>query len=163
MNELTRLMIEYRRCLKVIWNGFLVSDGKWDVRDYFYKAAVELFKAIVLSNLLDEDIDIDDIEIKPDYDGGKQPIFFIRVLIQNSDNILISREKTFRDTEPMPAELNVNACEFRYVGLHDPYELSFREFKHVEAEIVASPIHSQVGIRVLIPFEQATFERVSST
>jgi hypothetical protein len=68
MNELTGRMWQYRQCLKVVWNGFFASKADWDDRDYFYNAAVELFRGVVLY-LFDDDVR--GREILPTYRGDK--------------------------------------------------------------------------------------------
>jgi hypothetical protein len=72
----------------------------------------------------------------------------------------MSRESTFSDTEDLSSDIQIDSVDIRYVDLYDFYELGFREFKYVLAEIVESPVLEQITIRLLIPFENAEFEPV---
>lgn len=157
MNELTRRMWEYRQCLKVVWNGFLANEGDWDDRDYFYNAAVELFRAIVLYLFDDNDRNA---EILPTYRGDKSPFAAIRVKATTPDGIMMSTEGTFRDTKKLSPEIQLDDIDMRYIDLYDVDELRFRAFKYVMVEIIDSPVPEQVMIRLLIPFENAVFEAV---
>lgn len=160
MNELTRQMSEYRQCLKVLWNGFLAVDGDWDERHHFLNAAVELFRAIVLYSFEKEDREA---EILPAYRSDKAPFQTIRVRATSAEGIEASREGTFRDTKPLAPEVHIDQIDMRYMDLYDFHELGLREFKYVKVELVASPIDTQVGMRLLIPFESALFERVADS
>jgi hypothetical protein len=82
MKDLTWLMCEYRLCLRAIWNTFLAAEGDWDDRDYFYNAAVQLFKAIVLFSFEEQDRKS---EILPAYRGDQKPFMLIRVKTINSE------------------------------------------------------------------------------
>jgi hypothetical protein len=158
MNELTRRMWEYRQCLKVVWNGFFASEADFDDRDYFYNSAVELFRGIVLY-LFDDDVR--DKEILPAYRGDKSVFASIRVKATTPQGIQMSREGTLCDTQDLSSDVQIDRVDIRYVDLFDFYELNFREFRYVLAEIVESSTLEDVGIRLLIPFENAEFEIVS--
>jgi len=151
-------MHEYRLCLRTIWNTFLATECDWDDRDYFCNAAVQLFKAIVLFSF-EEDRKS---EILPAYRDDQKPFMPIRVKATNAEGILVSKSGKFHDAEPLNSEINLEHVDMRYVDLYDFNELSFREFKYVNVEIVASLKIEQVGYRLLIPFENAQFEKIDN-
>lgn len=68
------------------------------------------------------------------------------------------KQGTFRNTGRFPPDFPIEEVDLRYVDLYDFYELGPREFKFVEVEIVSRPIPEQLGLRLLIPFEDARFE-----
>jgi len=156
MKDLTCLMQEYRLCLRIVWNTFLATECEWDDRDYFYNAAVQLFKAIVLFSF--DDVDRKS-EILPAYCSNQKPFMPICVTTISVNGILVSKSGIFYDTEDLSSEIQLDEVDLRYVDLYDFNELSFREFKYVKAEIVASQNPEQIGYRLLIPFESVRFEK----
>ena len=156
MNALTRQMYEYRHCLKMIWNVYFTEEGDWDDRVYFCNAAVELFRGIVLYSFDENDREV---EILPAYRGDKAPFHAIRIKVIPTDDILMSIEGTFRDTKALSKDISTEHVDMRYVDLFDFDELGMRPFKYVKVEIVESVTVDQIGVRLLIPFDNVIFEK----
>lgn len=158
MNDLTRAMQDYRRCLLVIWNDFLAPKGNWDERDYFNNAAVELFRAMVLYYFTDE---IRDSEILPMHRADMAVFAPLKVKTKTRQGILMSLDGSFADTQDLSPGIDLEQVDMRYFELFDFMELGIVRFQYVKVEIVASPIPEQIGVRLLIPFENTWFEAAS--
>jgi hypothetical protein len=148
-------MWEYRQCLKMIWNTFLAGKSDWDDRDYFSKASVELFRAIVL--YLFEDKDRNAVALSA-YRASQKPFMPIRVKFNMPGKVRISTDGNFQTIDFLDADTPSEQIDARYVDLFDFSELTLRGYDYILAEVISSPYPGQIGIRLLIPFENAWFE-----
>lgn len=153
MSDVGRLMATYRQCVKTIWNEYFAENGDWDDRRDFCDADVPLFRALVLGQ-----VGLQSLRVLPGYVSEREPIMAIGVKPASAEGLRFSRIGDFRDTQPVSADVDVDALDLRYIDLFDMYPLGHRDFADICCHVVSCRSGDEVGSRVLVPFEIASFE-----
>jgi hypothetical protein len=151
MTDITDRIQDYRECVRHIWNTHFRAEAErrddWDLRDEFYDAALILFRALVLKGL-----DVAETELLPDYRADRQPLLFLRLVIDTSSQALINRTGDSGYWDDPVTQLEKGDCELRFVQFFDWWDLGFRDFAFYRVRIVASPRYPHlVGRDALVP------------
>lgn len=158
MTEATHLFMNYRECVRHLWNAYFRAIAEptrnWDVRDEFDEIAREIF-----SSLVSREIGAVDFELAKESssDPITRPDFHIVPGSECGVPILINRDLPRSGYWDYPiSRVEPNDVEMHLLRFFDFEELGYREYQYFEVMIDASVDYPDlVGRAALIEVQYA--------
>ena len=137
MKDITAEMLQFRDCAVETWNGFFASKAIEDQVEYWDKACVELFRALVLWP-----IERDFETVFPSYKAQAQkPLMFLHVEPAGNPEILINERKGEAYGVwgwNRPTYVSAGDADLRFRWYFDWNQHDKRSFEYVLTYIVSS-------------------------
>jgi hypothetical protein len=151
MEDVTNLFINYRECVRHLWNTYFQPVADWDVRDEFDAVSRDIFSSLVLRSL-----DMPHVGLSPESSEKPTMLPGFRIIpsVEHGTEILINRDLPRSGYWDHPvSRVRPDEVELHLLRFFDFDQLGNREYRYLEVFVHASPKYPDiVGRAALIEF-----------